>query len=231
MKTTKFGNSRFSKFLRHNGVFVALAVGMAAVCLVGLYGAAQNGSDKTDKADEQPVEQLVTNQPDERTTTSTVASISEATTTATAVVDETALYVFPLTNTVQKTFSADTPSYSETMKDWRLHLGVDFAGEIGQTVKAAAKGTVSAVEEDRLWGNVVTVDHGLGVISRYCGVSPSVKVGDEVDVAAPIGKLADIPCESAQSAHLHLEILVDDTPVDPVTVIGLEVRYGETTDE
>ena len=231
MKVSKFGKSRFSHFMRHNGVFVALAVGIAAVCIVGLYGAVQGKNVNVDPIQERPAEQIVTNQPDERTETTTTTSSSS--TTSTTVVDsqEKVYYVFPLTNTVQKPFSDKSPSYSETMEDWRLHLGTDFAGDPGQTVKAIAKGTVAGIEQDKLYGDVVVIDHGVGVISRYCGVSATVKVGDELQASSPIGTLSDIPCESSQPAHVHIEVTVDGVPVDPVAVINLDVRYGETTDE
>ena len=231
MKGTKFGKSHFGGFLRHNGVYVALTLGLAAVCLVGLYGATRNDKKATEKVEERPVELLVTDQPDERVTTTTATTKDQTTSKITTTSDESSLYVFPLSNTVQKPFSTESPAYSETMEDWRLHLGADFAGELGQTVKATAGGTVSEIAEDKLWGNVIIIDHGVGVISRYCGVVPSVKVGDKVDAAAPIGKLADIPCESSQPPHLHMELTVEGAPVDPVTVIGLDVRYGETTSE
>ena len=90
---------------------------------------------------------------------------------------------------------------------------------------------MSKVEEDALWGNVIEIDHGVGVVSRYCGVKPSVKEGDEVHVADVIGTLSEIPCEAMQTPHLHLEMKIDGNAVDPVEAIGLEVRYADTLDE
>lgn len=220
------GQSRFYRFFRSNGVFVALAVSILAIGGVMAAAFGQKGTETQQKPIETPVEQIVTDQPDDRTTT---ASSTTATTTTEAE-ESGALYVLPLTNTVQKVFSVQEPQYSDTMGDWRLHTGADFAGEESQTVKAIAAGTVETIETDPLWGEVIVIDHGVGVKSRYCGVTSSVKVGDTVDICEAIGKLSVIPCESAQSAHLHLEILVDDQPVDPVAAIALEVRYAETTE-
>ena len=114
------------------------------------------------------------------------------------------------------------------MQDWRLHYGADFAGEEGQSVKAMAPGTVVSVENDALWGGVIEIDHGLGVVSRYCGAKPIVKVGDAVEGGAPIGDLQTVPCECAQPPHLHLEMLVDGFPIDPVSVITADVRYADS---
>lgn len=236
MKSKAYGNSRFRQFLRHNGVFLALAVSLFAVVSVVIAGLGERLSSAPEESrspSEEQVEQNVTDQKDNRTTTTTSTASATASTTVTTTTSTTQaadLYVLPLTNTVQKVFSPDEPLYSETMADWRLHLGTDYAGRSGQTVKTVARGTVSAVKEDPMWGDIVEIDHGVGVLSRYCGVTASVRVGDKLDVGDAIGTLTDIPCESAQSPHLHLEMTVDGQPVDPVGALGVEVRYADTTD-
>ena len=229
MKNRSLGESRWRHFWKRNGVYVVLTaslVAVAAVLISGL-GLSESDSSLVELPEETPVEQKITGQPDDRTTTTTTS----ATTTTTMQAEAPDLYVLPLTNTVQTPFSADAPLYSITMKDWRVHTGVDFAGEEGQTVKAAARGTVSAIEEDPLWGYVITLDHGVGVVSRYCGVEPAVRVGDKLDVSDAIGQLTTVPCESAQTPHLHFEMSIDGVPVDPVEAIALEVRYEETVAE
>ena len=234
MREARNGRSRFVRFIKSNGVYLALAVSLMAVGGVAIAGVGQelfhDASDSSDYAKE-PVERPLTGQTDDRTTTTiattTATTVKPTTTTADPAPD---LYVLPLTNTVQKPFSVEAPLYSETMGDWRIHNGVDFAGRDGQAVKAIARGTVSSVEQDPMWGGVVTVDHGVGVISRYCGLSPSVRVGDAVDAGDPIGELSTIPCECAQTAHLHLEITLDGQPMDPVEVLGLEMRYADSLD-
>lgn len=230
MKQQPFGEGRWKHFLRKNGVYLVLTfslVAVAAVLISGL-GVERFGVTNESSAVDEPVEQIITNQPDDRTTTTTTTITSTTTTTEE---EAPALYVLPLSNTVQKAYSVDAPLYSETMKDWRIHTGVDLAGEDGQTVKATAQGTVTAIDADPLWGTCVTIDHGVGVVSRYCGVKPSVKVGDTVEASTPIGTLDVIPCESAQKAHLHFEMMVDDVCIDPIEAIALEVRYADSIDE
>ena len=228
MKNRPFGESQWKHFWKRNGVYFLLTASLAAVAAVLISGLSAPISDsaESDLVVEEPVEQNLTGQPDDRTTTTTAP-----TTTTTTQESAPELYVLPLTNTVQKPFSIDAPLYSVTMKDWRIHSGVDFAGEEGQTVKAVARGTISSIEEDPLWGCVVIIDHGVGVISRYCGVEPMVRSGDKVDASDPIGLLLSVPCEAVQTPHLHFEMTVAGGPVDPVEAIALEVRYGETTEE
>ena len=229
MKKSAFNDGRFRNFWRRNGVYLIVTVSLAAVAALLISGIGMNMVDQLNKPqqEDEPVEQLVTNQPDERTTTTS----NSATTTTAMQEDEPALYVLPLTNTVQKPFSVDAPLYSETMRDWRIHTGVDFAGELGQTVQATAQGTIVEIQVDTLWGNVVVIDHGIGVTSRYMGVEPTVRVGDKVKVSDAIGKLTTIPCEAEQKPHLHFEMTVDGVPVDPVEAIALEVRYADAVSE
>lgn len=227
------GRKRLKKFLMRNGVYLVLAFSLLAVTAVIIAGVTERLS-KPDEEDslnaQQQVEQNVTGQQDTRTTTTTTSMITQSQTT-TKPTEAPDLYLLPLTNTVQKEFSADGPLYCETMKDWRLHLGADFAGEEGQTVKTVTRGTVISITSDPLWGGVVEIDHGVGVVTRYCGVKPTVKVGDTVEIGESIGDLQTIPCECAQTPHLHLEMYVDGQPIDPVAAIALDVRYAETTEE
>lgn len=226
-------HSRLTQFFHRNGVYLALLVSLLAVGAVVVAGLTRHltkPEQKNPQNAQQQVEQPVTGEKDTRTTTSVSTTTSiENSTTGTTALEAPHLYLLPLTNTVQKPFSSDGPLYCETMRDWRLHLGVDFAGEEGQQVKAVTRGVVIAVVDDPLWGGTIEIDHGVGVITRYCGVKTLVRVGDKVETGQIIGDLQQIPCECEQSPHLHLEMIVDGMPIDPVAAIALEVRYGETT--
>ena len=225
-------NHRLWHFFHRNGVYIALAISLFAVGGVLIAGLSRQLT-KTDASDlnaQQQVEQKVTGQKDTRTTTTATTTNASKQQTTTTTVEAPHLYLLPLSNTVQKPYSSEGPLFNETMKDWRLHLGADFAGKEGQEVKAVTGGTVKSYVKDPLWGGVIEIDHGVGVVTRYCGVTASVKIGDKVEMGQVIGKLQTIPCECAQSAHLHLEMIVDGTPIDPVAAIALEVRYADTID-
>lgn len=226
-------SNRLTRFLRRNGVYLALAISLLTVGAVVIAGVtrqlSKSDSDESLNAQQQ-VEQKVTGEKNTRTDMSSTATSTQPTGITTTTNEAPYLYVLPLTNTVQKEFSADGPIYNETMKDWRLHLGVDFAGAEGQAVKAVTRGKVVTVKNDPLWGGVIEIDHGVGVLTRYCGVKSIVRVGDTVDIGEQIGDLQTIPCECAQTPHLHLEMLVDGAPIDAVAAIALEVRYADTTD-
>ena len=221
--------SRFKRFINGRGFYVALAacllaVGGLAVATFGETLFVTESGESSPNSETKPVEQIVSDLPDDRKTTTTATTTTTTTTTTTAAAD---LYILPFGNLVQKVYSDGKLAYSVTMGDWRTHDGTDFAGELGQKVKALADGKVTSVIESPLWGTVITVDHGMEVISRYYGVKPAVKAGDSVKVGDLLGSLIAIPCEAADAPHLHLEMSIDGKTVDPVAAIGLEVRLAE----
>lgn len=246
-KITFDEHSKWKKFLSGKGFYVALAACLVAVCgvAVGSFVNSRAGlerdsstvsspaSNTPSASRDQPVDHPMSNVPDDRTTTTTV-NTTRTTTTTKAVTPTGAdepLFVLPLTNQVLREYSAGKQVYSQTMQDWRTHNGVDFQGEKGQKVKALADGTVQSIETDPLWGPVLTLDHGFGILSRYCGVTADKDLakGDTVEVGDVIGTLGDIPCEILDGSHLHLEILVNDQYTDPVEAIGREVKVVATT--
>ncbi|MBD8045149.1 M23 family metallopeptidase [Arthrobacter sp. Sa2BUA2] len=97
-----------------------------------------------------------------------------------------------------------------------LHTGQDFAAACGTQVTAAASGKVkSAGWHAYGGGNRVVVDHGNGVETTYNHLSAiSVSVGDEVQRGDLVG--ASGTTGASTGCHLHFEVLVNGTPVDPL---------------
>lgn len=128
----------------------------------------------------------------------------------------------PLKNgiTVSKAFSGDELVYSETMKDYRVHNGVDLKANRGDTVQAMADGEVTSIYQDELWGNVIEITHGEAVVS-YCGLGDTalVQAGDTVKAGQDIGSITETPCENIETPHLHLMVQVNGAWIDPMTLL------------
>lgn len=139
-------------------------------------------------------------------------------------VERAASFVLPLGGTVDKAFSNGEMVQSKTMGDWRAHNGVDFRGTVGDPVIAVNNGIVKAVYDDVLWGTVVEIDHGHGLLARYCGLGKgsTVEVGARVKINDRIGNLGAIPIESADEVHLHFETRQDGKAVDPFEAMDLQ---------
>lgn len=140
-----------------------------------------------------------------------------------AVVAEMGDISFPVINgEIYKAYAAEQLVYSETLKEFRTHPGVDILGELGSNVLAFLPGTVEAIEKDELWGVVVVIDHGKGLKSIYANLEDSVSLekGRYVlsgDVIGTIGQTASI--ESVDPPHLHFEIKANKKNIDPAQYI------------
>jgi len=94
------------------------------------------------------------------------------------------------------------------------HLGIDIPAPRGTPIQAVAKGRVVKVEVQSGYGNILTLDHGNGIRTRYAHCSEIlVKVGDRVargDDIALVGMSG-----VATNYHLHYEVMVHGRQVDP----------------
>jgi murein DD-endopeptidase MepM/ murein hydrolase activator NlpD len=95
-----------------------------------------------------------------------------------------------------------------------FHEGIDFAANAGTPIVAAAGGVVIAAEYHHQYGNMLEVDHGNDIITRYAHASRLLmKVGDLVRRGQHI---ADIGSTGRSTgAHLHFEVLVKRVPQNP----------------
>ena len=132
-------------------------------------------------------------------------------------------FVFPLSNNILKDYSDGVAVKSKTLGDWRVHNGIDFAGKQNDRVKAIRSGSVTAVYKDSLWGTVVEIDHGDGIVAKYCGLKEGSTpfAGDTVEQGGTIGTLSRIPCEIEDDIHLHFEISLGGKIVDPLSAMGM----------
>ncbi len=95
-----------------------------------------------------------------------------------------------------------------------MHTGMDIRGEPGEPVHAAAAGRVSIAGWDGGYGNLVEIDHGNGLATRYGHLSQiDVQVGEDVRVGQTIGLIGSTG--RSTGPHLHYETRVDGEPVNP----------------
>ncbi len=97
----------------------------------------------------------------------------------------------------------------------KLHTGVDMHTDMGEPIKAAAAGTVVSAGWRGGYGKCVLIDHGGGLATLYAHQSSiAVSVGQVVKRGAVIGKAGSTGYSTGP--HLHFEVRVNGTPVDPV---------------
>lgn len=95
-----------------------------------------------------------------------------------------------------------------------MHAGLDFRGPHGSPIRSAAPGRVSFVGVKNGYGNVVEVDHGHGIQTRYAHLSGfNSRVGQSVQSGDAIARMGSTG--RSTGTHLHFEVRVNGTAVNP----------------
>jgi murein DD-endopeptidase MepM/ murein hydrolase activator NlpD len=107
-----------------------------------------------------------------------------------------------------------------------LHEGVDFSADSGTPIMAAASGVVIMAERHSSYGNVVEIDHGDGLTTRYAHASKLlVKVGAVVKRGQEIAEVGSTG--RSTGPHLHFEVRVEGVAQNPNRFLAA-ARSGAT---
>jgi len=133
----------------------------------------------------------------------------------------------------QKSLLASTPSLWPT-RGWvtsgfgyrpypftgneKMHEGIDIATRIGTPVVAPADGVVTFVGSEGSFGNLIVIDHGYGISTRfghlseiYIRVGKRVRRGDKIAAVGDTGRCT--------GPHVHYEVRLNGVPVNPANYI------------
>lgn len=95
-----------------------------------------------------------------------------------------------------------------------MHAGMDIAAPHGKEVSAPSDGTVVFAGLEGGYGNVIVIDHGYGIKTRYGHLSKVlVKAGDHVKRGSPIANVGNTG--RSTGPHLHYEVRVNGIPQNP----------------
>jgi murein DD-endopeptidase MepM/ murein hydrolase activator NlpD len=141
----------------------------------------------------------------------------------------------PAEGVLAKDHDATIQVWSETMSDYRVHLGVDIATEEGAPVFAAADGVIEKVWDDALMGRCVAISHGDEIYTFYKNLDPELSAGIEADAEVKcgqqIGKVGESAiAELADEPHLHVEMTIDGLSVDPIDYFNKEAKAALEND-
>ena len=99
-----------------------------------------------------------------------------------------------------------------------FHQGLDISTDRGQPVFATADGTIRSAAFTGEYGNLVVVDHGFGLMTRYGHLSAfAAKPGQVVKRGAVIGYVG--ATGRATGSHLHYEILANGQLINPLKIL------------
>lgn len=131
-------------------------------------------------------------------------------------------FIMPVEGEIQKEYAKDKLVYSETLKEWVTHTGIDIKAEKTTVVKASEEGTVTAIKNDPRYGTTIIVEHKDGYETRYANLLTAefVSIGEKVTKGQTIGTVGDTGSfEILDEAHLHFELLRNGEYQDPSSII------------
>ena len=130
-------------------------------------------------------------------------------------------FSLPVSGKLSAVHDSELQVFSQTMNDYRVHLGVDILTNESAPVYAAADGTVMQIWEDVRMGQCIAIKHSGDAVSIYKNLSKelpngiiegaTVRAGQQI---ASVGSTAMV--EIAEEPHLHFEMTVGGLAVDPL---------------
>lgn len=107
-----------------------------------------------------------------------------------------------------------------------LHEGMDFRGNIGTPIMAAAGGIVVGANYHHAYGNIIVIDHGMDLVTRYAHLSRvDVEVGQTVKQGQRIGALGNTG--RSTGPHLHFEVRSQGVAMNPAAFLSQGTRVTQ----
>ena len=127
----------------------------------------------------------------------------------------------PVSGTLTNKHDPELQVFSQTMNDYRVHLGIDIETAENAPVYAAADGKISKIWVDTLMGYCVAITHSGNCVTVYKNLSATLPEGITEGASVRAGQLIatvgnSAMVEVADEPHLHFEMTVSDLAVDPL---------------
>lgn len=232
----KWKESEFFKKMKqvrvNRAVYLSAIIILITLSVVLAITAATNRANKTPDPS-LPDGDTTQNQPVENPDTDKTPGEDESKPTYDDLVPELALPVSA--GTLTKKHSVDVQVFSQTMNDYRIHLGIDIATAEAAPVCAVAAGTVAQMWEDPMMGWCIAVEHKGDCVTVYKNLAKTfaegITVGSEVQAGQLLGNVGESAwLEIAEEPHLHMEMTVKGLQVDPLEYFSAAVIATLTED-
>jgi murein DD-endopeptidase MepM/ murein hydrolase activator NlpD len=124
--------------------------------------------------------------------------------------------IWPVAGWLSSSYGNRTDPFTQ---DKDFHPGLDISADYGQPVLATGDATVSAAGPNGAYGNMVALDHGFGIVTKYGHLSriavmdaQHVNRGDVIGYVGSTGR--------STGAHLHYEVWMNGRLTDPMTLLA-----------
>ena len=133
------------------------------------------------------------------------------------------MLIWPIDGNVLLNYSMDETVYFSTLDQYKYNPALVIAGNVGQEVKSAEDGKVTAIQTDAQTGVTVTVSLGDGYEAVYGQLGEvCVKQGENVTEGDIIGYLGE-PTKyySVEGCNLYFQLLKDGEPMNPLEYLDV----------
>lgn len=135
----------------------------------------------------------------------------------------------PVNGVLSKKHDATLQVWSDTMDEYRVHLGIDISSELDTPVCAVADGKISRIWDDALMGRCIAIEHDGDVVTVYKNLSAAladgITTGAKVKGGQKIGVVGETAIsELADEPHVHLEMTVGGLAVNPLDYMTQESK-------
>lgn len=210
MPNNSFKNNKFvQNFKENRAVWVTAITLLVALAVIAAVATVANRSKQSEESSLPP--ESSTSAPE---TTQPDPPVSDVSGTL-------PIFAAPTNGTLTKSHDSEQQVFSNTMNDYRVHLGVDIETALNAPVYAAADGTVAEIWEDPLMGQCIAVQHSGDAVSIYKNLAAEIAEGIETGSKVEGGQLLAYVGETAMTEladepHLHFELTVAGLQVDPL---------------
>ncbi|MBR2019021.1 MAG: M23 family metallopeptidase [Clostridia bacterium] len=231
----KWKESEFFKKMKqvrvNRAIYLSAVVILLSLAVVLAITAATNRAKKN-PGSEDPTPEVTTPAIDPPGGTETETKPQEQPTVKDEVIPELSL---PVSGKLTNKHSVDVQVFSQTMQNWRVHLGIDIHTEANAPVCAAADGKVEQIWEDPMMGWCVALSHTGDCVTVYKNLAKdladTLTVGKEVQKGELLGYVGDTALlEIAEEPHLHMEMTVKGLQVDPLEYFSTSVLNSLKSD-
>lgn len=127
-------------------------------------------------------------------------------------------FIKPVEGEIIREFASDKLVYSNTLREWITHNGIDIQAEKTTIVKASADGNIKSIKNDPRYGITVVIEHTNGYQTVYSNLLTAefIKEDENVKQGQTIGTVGNTAAfEIADEYHLHFELVKNGLYLDP----------------
>ena len=120
------------------------------------------------------------------------------------------VFSMPVEGDVIKEYAKDKLVYSDTLKEWVTHAGIDIKADKTTIVKASEEGKIKSIKNDPRYGLTVVIEHNNGYSTVYSNLLTAefVTAGENVKKGQTIGTVGNTATfEISDESHLHLSLI------------------------